>query len=98
MNIVYIGSSGPLSYLPLQVLLQSDYKVSAIAVDSNKNDTNISSINTSSESLETLAFYNNLPLIKLTKNVASNVAVIKKLQADIVLISCEVSYKYLHAQ
>jgi len=87
MNIVYIGSSGPLSYLPLQALIQSDYKVTAIAVDSNKNNT-ISSINKNSECLESLAFYNNLPLIKLTKSVASNVAAIKKYQADIILVSC----------
>lgn len=87
MNIVYIGSSGPLSTLPLQILIQSDFTVSAVAVDSNKNNT-IPSINKSSDTLESLAFYNNLPLIKLTKNIASNVAAIKKYQPDIILVSC----------
>ena len=87
MNIVYIGSSGPLSIIPLQTLINSKFNVSAVAVDSNKNDT-IPNINKNSDSLASLAFYNNVPLIKLTKKVASNVAAIKKYQPDIILVSC----------
>ena len=87
MNIVYIGSSGPLSTIPLQTLINSKFNISAVAVDSNKNDT-IPNINKNSDSLASLAFYNNVPLIKLTKKVASNVAAIKKYQPDIILVSC----------
>ena len=87
MNIVYIGSSGPLSYLPLQSLINSKIKVSAIAVDSNKNS-NISVLNNNSKSLDNLAFNNNIPLINLTNNILSNVAEIKKFEADIIIVSC----------
>jgi len=87
MNIVYIGSSGPLSTIPLQTLINSKFNISAVAIDSNKNDT-IPNINKNSDSLASLAFYNNVPLVKLTKKVASNVAAIKKYQPDIILVSC----------
>jgi len=87
MNIVYIGSSGPLSTIPLQILINSKFNISAVAIDSNKNNT-IPNINKNSESLASLAFYNNVPLIKLTKNISSNVTAIKKHQPDIILVSC----------
>ena len=87
MNIVYIGSSGPLSTIPLQILINSKFNISAVVIDSNKNNS-IPNINKNSESLASLAFYNNVPLIKLTKNISSNVAAIKKFQPDIILVSC----------
>lgn len=87
MNIVYIGSSGPLSYIPLQTLINSKINVSAIAVDSNKNS-NISVINKNSKLLDNIAFDNNIPLINLTNNLLSNVAVINKFEPDIIIVSC----------
>ena len=87
MNILYIGSSGPLSYLPLQALISSPFNVCAVAIDSITENC-LPTVNKESETLESLAFYNNIPLIKLTKNTATNVAAISKIQPDIILVSC----------
>lgn len=89
MNILYIGSSGPLSYLPLQALLQSPFanNIISIAVD-EVAATKLTAVNKRAATLESLAFYNNIPLLKLKKNTANNIAAISKLKADIILVSC----------
>lgn len=91
MNILYIGSSGPLSYLPLQTLLEpqsnSIYNIASIAVDETK-ESNLPAVDINSETLESIAFYNNIPLLKLSKNITANVAAVSKLQPDIILVSC----------
>jgi methionyl-tRNA formyltransferase len=87
MNILYIGSSGPLSFLPLEALIHSQFSPTAIAVDSIKHDV-ISTINKNSNSLEALAFFNNIPLIKLTKNLSTNISKISEIQPDIIFVSC----------
>lgn len=87
MNIVYIGSSGPFSYLPLESLIYSQYNIAAIAIDSLKEEL-IPCVERNAETLSALAFNNNIPLIKLTKNEISNVAAIAKIDADIIFVSC----------
>lgn len=87
MNILYIGSSGPLSYLPLQALLQSQFNIRAIAVDAIK-EASLPTVTKNTETLASLAFHNNIPLLKLTKNNSGNVLAISKLQPDIILVSC----------
>lgn len=91
MNILYIGSSGPLSYLPIQTLLESQfngiYNIVSIAID-GLNKSNLPTVNANSQTLESIAFYNNIPLLKLSKNIVENVTAISKLQPDIILVSC----------
>lgn len=88
MNILYIGSSGPLSYLPLQALIESQFvTLSSVAIDA-VTENELLSINKNTTSLESLAFYNNIPLLKLTKSIKTNVTAIAKLQPDIILVSC----------
>ena len=77
MNIVYIGSEGSLSYLPLQALIESKYTVCALVVESDStSDFNV----TTQGSVELLAINNSIPLVKLNE--------IPLYEPDVILVSC----------
>lgn len=85
MNILYIGSEGPLSLIPLQALIKSKHNVCALAFDDDLNsDFNV--INSGSTQL--LALNNSIPLIKLNKNYTNVVSQIQSYQPDVILVSC----------
>ena len=85
MNILYIGSEGPLSLVPLQALIKSKHNVCAFAFDEQLNsDFNV--IN--SGSTQSLALNTSIPLIKLNKNYTNVVSQIKSYQPDVILVSC----------
>lgn len=85
MNILYIGSEGPLSLIPLQALIKSKHNVCAFAFDEQLNsDFNV--IN--SGSTQSLALNNSIPLIKLNKNYSNVVSQIQSYQPDVILVSC----------
>lgn len=77
MNIVFIGSVGRLSYIPLRSLIESKHNICALVIDNNStSDFNI----TTSGSIQSLALNNSIPVIKL-KEIASY-------KPDIILVSC----------
>jgi len=77
MNILYIGSAGPLSFIPLRALVESEHNVCAFAFDDNsKSDFNI----TTSDSIQALALSHFIPLIKLDE--------IQLYEPDVILVSC----------
>ena len=77
MNIVYIGSVGHLSYIPLRALIESKYTVCALVVENNPvSDFNV----TTSGSIQTLAINNSILLVKLNE--------IPSYEPDIILVSC----------
>lgn len=77
MNIVYIGSAGLLSFIPLRALIESEHNISAFAFDDNsKSDFNI----TMSDSIQALALSHSIPLIKLNE--------IQSYEPDVILVSC----------
>ena len=85
MNILYIGSAGPLSLIPLQALIKSRHNVCALAFDDDLNsDFNV--IN--SDSIQSLALNNLIPLIKLNKIYTNIVLQIRSYQPDVILVSC----------
>lgn len=85
MKIIYIGSSSPLSLIPLKVLINSQYEVSAIAFDDDSNSRfNI----TTSNSIQSLALNNSIPLISLNNNYLNSASQIDAFQPDIILVSC----------
>jgi len=84
MKILYIGSSGPLSLIPLQALINSKYTICAIAVDEDNSEFNV--IN--SGSIQSLAFEHSIPLIKLNETLTDVVLQISSYQPDIILVSC----------
>ena len=77
MNIVFIGSEGNLSYLPLQALIESKYTVCALVVDNDSaSDFNV----TTSGSIQSLALNNSIPLINSNE--------ILLYEPDVILVSC----------
>lgn len=87
MKILYIGSSSPLSLIPLQLLINSKYKICAVAVDED-NNSEFNIINSGSISIQSLAFDNSIPLIKLNENFNDMDSKISLFQPDIILVSC----------
>lgn len=87
MNILYIGSSSPLSLIPLQLLINSKYRICAIAVDED-NSSKFNIINSGSISIQSLAFDNSIPLVKLNKKFTDMDSKILLFQPDIILVSC----------
>ena len=77
MNILFIGSEGHLSYIPLRALIESKHNVCAIVVENNTvSDFNV----TTSGSIQTLAINNSIPLAKSNE--------IPIYEPDIILVSC----------
>jgi methionyl-tRNA formyltransferase len=86
MKIIYIGSSSSsLSLIPLQTLINSKHTVCALAVDDDPgSDFNV--IN--SNSIQSLAFSNSIPLIKITKKQSSLISKLQSYKPDVILVSC----------
>jgi len=86
MKIIYIGSSSSsLSLIPLQALIKSKHDVCAIAFDDyTQSDFNV--IN--SNSIQSLALIDSIPLIKLSKNYTDEISLLSSYQADVILVSC----------
>jgi len=92
MNIIYIGSSGPLSTFPLKALIHPGVNVCAVACDNtglpDNNFAKISMINPSADSVDALAHINNIPLISLTHSYVNNIKEIAYHQPDLIIVSC----------
>jgi methionyl-tRNA formyltransferase len=92
MNILYIGSSGPLSLTPLRILLESDHTMVAVGFDANRDsflaDPRVSIIAAENESIEILARMTGTPVINLYAPIAQCVQEISQLRPDIVIVSC----------
>jgi methionyl-tRNA formyltransferase len=92
MNILYIGSSGPLSLIPLRVLLESDHVLAAAGLDANRDsflaDPRVSIIAAENESIEMLARMTGTPVINLYAPLPQCVREIGELRPDIVIVSC----------
>jgi methionyl-tRNA formyltransferase len=92
MNILFIGSSGPLSLTPLRVLLESDHTLVAVGFDANRDsflaDPRVSIIAAENESIDILARMTGTPVINLYAPIAQCVHEISQLRPDIVIVSC----------
>ena len=85
MKIIYIGSSkSSLSLIPLQSLINSQFAVSAIAIDSPDSTINVIQNN----SIESIALEKNIPFIKMDKTYTRTISEISKIKPDIILVSC----------
>jgi len=85
MKIIYIGSAGPLSVIPLTELIKSKHSLCAIAFDDDLvSDFNV----TTSNSIQSLALKNSIPLVKLDKYYVTALEELQSYQADIILVSC----------
>ena len=85
MNILFIGSSGILSFTPLVELKNSNHTVCAIASNEVSNN-EFSAITVGS--LQAFSFDHSIPLINLNDDVSNVVAQIKTFKPDVILVSC----------
>jgi len=92
MNILFIGSSGPLSLAPLQVLLDSEHDLVAVGLDANRDsflaDPRVSIIAAENETIDILARMTGTPVINLYAPLPQCVREISRLRPDIVIVSC----------
>ena len=101
MNIVFIGSAGVLSEIPLRILLQHGVTIQAIALlESTKNQLESRPVSvadikvgddeslSSSASLLEIAAQYQVPVVELPDQLEESVEVFKSLPTDLILMSC----------
>jgi methionyl-tRNA formyltransferase len=96
MKILFIGSSSPLSLIPLNKILQSEHSICAVGMEVTQTNpfyNYLFPVKTDSNSLnfhhlDSFAKQNHLPVITFNKHIAHYVDVIKKYAPDIILVSC----------
>ena len=96
MKILFMGSSGPLSLIPLQAIMQTEHSVCAVALEMDQANSfynHLFPVTVAKESinklhLDSFAQQNELPVIVLNKNLEAHIDEIKKYQPDIILVSC----------
>lgn len=85
MKIIYIGSSGSFSLIPLQALINSKHEVCAVVFDDDINSGfNVATPNT----IQSLAIHNSIPLIRFNKNYTKVHSQLGSFQADVIIVSC----------
>lgn len=84
MKIIYFGSDNPFSQIPLVSLINSKYDVCAFAYDDIDSEFNV----IKSNSIQSIALKNAIPLIKLGRDYNKILPLLKSYQADVILVSC----------
>lgn len=96
MKILFIGSSAPLSLIPLEKILHAGHTICAVAMEASQANPfyhHLFPVQTDSATpdnihLDSFAKQNNLPVIILAENLQKNIVDIKHYSPDIILISC----------
>ena len=92
MNVLFTGSAGPLSVLPLRALCDAGHRPCAVAVDAGGNRLSqrrdLPVIAENQDSLESLALLHNIPLIRLSRDAGDAAQQIRAYSPDIVFVSC----------
>jgi len=100
MNIVFMGSMGPLSCQPLRALINfcrrpnSGVRISGVVCDDRFSETapdnspDIPVIDVDSNSVSALAVLNDIPLIRVRAELLSRLADIEACQPDVIIVSC----------
>ena len=92
MNVLYAGSAGSLSVLPLRALCKAGHRPCAVAVDAGDNRLSqrrdLPVVSENQDSLESLALLHDLPLIRLSRDAGSAAQQIRAYSPDIVFVSC----------
>jgi len=92
MNVLYAGSAGPLSLLPLRALCDAGHRPCAVAVDAGGNKLSqrldLPVIAENQDSLESFALLHDIPLIRLSRDADDAARQIRAYSPDIVFVSC----------
>lgn len=92
MRILFLGSSGPLSVIPLRYLMQSEHELCAIGYETLSGafaeDMKYPIIASQNENVEMLARVSGIPAIKLFDDDGVYVESIAEYVPDIIIVSC----------
>ena len=92
LKIIYIGSSGPLSLIPLQRLLDCGQAVVAVALEADDEpvlqDQRIPLLTTNHGSVASLARLHGIPLIELSRPWVYSVDEMGRYAPDLIVVSC----------
>jgi methionyl-tRNA formyltransferase len=92
MNVLFTGSAGPLSVLPLRALCDAGHRPCAVAVDAGDNRLSqrrdIPLVSENQDSLESFALLHDLPLIRLSRDAGDAAQQIRAYSPNIVFVSC----------
>jgi len=92
MDILFIGSAGPLSVLPLRALCEAGHSPCAVAVDAGDNRffqrQLLPVITENQDLLESLALLNDIPVIKLSRDAVDAADQVKTFSPDVIIVSC----------
>ncbi len=82
MNLVFIGSAGPFSQIPLQFLLGTGHKICAVLCEQSHADPRFPIIN---DSVESLAHQNSIPCLSLNDDI---VQILHSMHIDLIIVAC----------
>lgn len=92
MNIIYFGSAGPLSAIPLKGLLDKGRAPSAVAFDARDQGFHqhpvFPVITEDQGSIESLARLKGIPVIELPPTLSRSASQIKSFSPDLIVVSC----------
>ena len=92
MNILFLGSSGPLSLIPLKFLQESSHKLCAVGIETTSelslNEFKYPIIASKNETVEMFARMAGIPAIHLLDSAVEVFRAIKACAPDIILVSC----------
>ncbi|MDT8386272.1 MAG: formyltransferase family protein [Thiogranum sp.] len=92
MRIVYCGSSGPLSLLPLQALLSAGHSIVAVMVDmpwiSSPHRIDVPVLIENDDSVAALAALHQVPVLAWSQSPETNRNAVGEFEPDVLLVSC----------
>ncbi len=89
LDIIFFGSSGSLSMLPFLSLLNGPHKIKAVVVHEPELQTNkLAVVIAEQSSIKTVAFQNNIKIIRLSGSFSKVVEGLEKTPFDVIITSC----------
>ncbi len=89
MKVVFLGSSGPLSFIPLRALIAAQCEIAAVGIGSEETvqETHavIPVVTELRESIQTLAVLHDIPVVRFSSNVLQQ---LQSYSPDVILVSC----------
>jgi methionyl-tRNA formyltransferase len=92
MNILFIGSAGPLSVITFRSLCEADFSPCAVAVDAGDDrfsqHRDLPVVTEDQGSIEALAHLSGIPIIKLSRHGSEATRRVEAFSPDIIFVSC----------
>ncbi len=92
MKIIFLGSSGPLSFIPLRELIAAKCNIVAVGMLANKvmqySQSLVPVIIGQQESIQTLAHLHEIPVIEISSDPVNQRRQLETFSPDMILVSC----------